>query len=166
MNTTHRPYHQSADQREREAILRNDRANTFAGRAQAEADDVRGRWAQINKFDVVGATPTPQYPAGPNWSVDPTGLEPPLGIDVNAVEPCGEKFEIDAMATSATGSHQPASAPRHDERGFVGSPLAGAKANASVDDPSRTGGAEAPTAVALLSADGEPPAINPKPRRA
>jgi hypothetical protein len=95
--TTHRPYHQNSDQREREAILRNDRANTFAGRAQAEADDVRGRWTQINKSDVVGATPTPQYPAEPNWSVDPTGVEPPLGIDVNTVEPCGEKFEIEAL---------------------------------------------------------------------
>jgi hypothetical protein len=95
--TTHRPYHQNADQREREQILRNDlRANTFAGRAQAEADDVRGRWAQINKSDVVGATPTPQYPAGPNWSVDPTGVEPPLGFDVNQIEAVGEYREVQA----------------------------------------------------------------------
>ena len=40
--------------------------------------------------------------AAPNWSVDPTGIEPPLGIDVNAVEPCGEKFEIDALGDVTT----------------------------------------------------------------
>jgi hypothetical protein len=77
-DATHRPYRIDATQKEKEAILKNDQrvASTFQSRAIAESDDVRGRWAEINKSNVVGATPTPQYPAGPNWSVDPTGIEP------------------------------------------------------------------------------------------
>ena len=45
-------YRNTSTQAERAEALQNDkavqRANTFAGRAQAEADDVRGRWAEIN----------------------------------------------------------------------------------------------------------------------
>jgi hypothetical protein len=154
MNTiTHRPVRTDITMKEKEAVLRNDlRANTFAGRAQAEADDVRGRWAEINKSNVVGATPTPQYPAGPNWSVDPTGVEPPLGIDVNAVEPCGEKFEIEEFGDPATGSHQPAP-PRHDERGSVGPPL-----GAAADAPS-----EVPASSSDVLSAPQSPTPNPKP---
>jgi hypothetical protein len=153
-------YRNTSTQAERAEALQNDkavqRANTFAGRAQAEADDVRGRWAEINKSNVVGATPTPQYSAGPNWSVDPTGIEPPLNIDVNAVEPCGEKFEVEAsleaIGDPATGSHQPATPPRHDERGFVGPPLGAA--------------ADVPSGVSASPADVERAAAIPnlKPR--
>jgi hypothetical protein len=142
-----RSYRNEATQRER--VLRNDQRHTFQSRAIAENDDVRGRWAEINKSNVVGATSTPQYPAGPNWSVDPTGVEPPLGIDVNAVEPCGEKFEIEALGDVTTVF----------DGQSVALPLAGATVPASVDDPSRTGGAEAPKAVLASPADGEPPAI-------
>jgi hypothetical protein len=107
-------YTNTTTQAERAETLQNDkavqRANTFAGRAIAEADDVRGRWAEINKSNVVGATPTVQYPmAAPNWSVDPTGIEPPLNIDVNAVEPCGEKFEIEALGDATEAVAQSAS---------------------------------------------------------
>jgi hypothetical protein len=131
MNT--RPYHQNSGQRERERLLRNDRANTFAGRAQAEADEIQGRWAQEHKAAVIGTGPV-QYPRLPesSWVNDPVPPEEPLGLDVNAVEPCGEKFEIEELGDPATGSHQPASAPRHDERGFVGPPLAAAVAPSEV----------------------------------
>jgi hypothetical protein len=166
MNTiTHRPYHQDADQRERERILRNDRANTFAGRAQAEADDVRGRWAQEHKATVIGAGPV-EYPRLPenSWTHDPVPPEGPVGVSVEDLEPVGEPREIlaslETIGDPTTGSHQPASSPRHDERGFVGPPLAGAKANASVDDPSRTGGAEAPKAVL---APASPAEVSPRP---
>jgi hypothetical protein len=148
MTTTHRPTRVNATQQEKAEILRNDlRANTFAGRAIAEADDVRGRWAEINKSNVVGATPTPQYPAGPNWSVDPTGVEPPLNIDVNALEPVGEFGEVQA-SIEALGDETVV--------GQSASPLAGAKQQPPVSDPS-TGGAAAPKAAA--SPQGEPPAI-------
>jgi hypothetical protein len=161
MNTiTHRPYHQSADQREREAILRNNRANTFAGRAQAEADEIQGRWAQEHKAAVIGTGPV-EYPRLPenSWTHDPVPPEGPLGVSVEDHEPVGEPEEVRAsletIGDPATGSHQPASAPRHDERGFVGSPL-GAAAVAPSEVP------------ASSSPDVERAAANPtpKPRRA
>jgi hypothetical protein len=142
MNT--RPYHQSADQRERERLLRNDRANTFAGRAQAEADEIQGRWAQEHKATVIGTSDAtaqyPKLPSGP-WA-DPVQIppEPALGFSVEDHEPVGTipevQASIDAIGDPATGSHQPAPSPRHDERGFVGSPLAGADERSIVCDPS------------------------------
>ena len=92
MNT--RPYHQNSDQREREAVLRND---TFQSRAQAEADDVRGRWAQEHKATVTGTGPV-QYPRLPesSWVNDPVPPEQPLGLDINTVEAVGTIPEIQA----------------------------------------------------------------------
>jgi hypothetical protein len=83
------------DQRLRNA-QRNKDASTFQQFANSEAENVRGRFAAHEKSTVIGATPAPQYPAGPNWAHDPTGPEPPLGFDVNAIEPCGEYAEIEA----------------------------------------------------------------------
>jgi hypothetical protein len=147
-------FRNDASQKEREQILRNDQrvrsGSTFLDHTHSEEG---GRFAKPT--NVIGSTPTPTYPAGPNWSVDPTGVEPPLGIDVNAVEAVGEKFEIEALGDATTETVVEAQSA---------SSLAGATATASVDDPSRTGGAEAPTAAA--SPRGEPPAIpNPKPTR-
>jgi hypothetical protein len=135
-------YQNKSSQAEREAILRNDRANTFAGRAQAEADEIQGRWAQEHKATVTGTGPV-EYPmVAPNWSVDPTGVEPPLGMDVNTVEPCGEKFEIDALGDVTTEAVRvgPQSA----------SPLAAAVA---------------PSEVPASPADVERAAANPTPKR-
>jgi hypothetical protein len=107
-DATHRPYRQDATQREREEVLRNDqRANTFAGRAISEADDVRGRWAEINKSNVVGATPTvdyPRLPSGP-WA-DPVQVppEPSLGFSVEDHEPVGTIQEIEASLGEQSAS--------------------------------------------------------------
>jgi hypothetical protein len=62
---------------------------TLLGRAQAlEALDLAGgRFGQLAKSTIVGATPTPAYGASPQWSID-QGLvpdEPPIGIDIEAV---------------------------------------------------------------------------------
>ena len=142
-------FRNNASQKERAEVLKNDAAvhkNTFLSHTHPEEG---GRFAKPQ--NVIGSEPTVQYPmAAPNWSVDPTGVEPPLNIDVNAVEPCGEKFEIEALGDATEAVAQ-------------SSPLAGATAPTSADDPSRTGDAEAPKAVALLPV-GEPPANpNPKP---
>jgi hypothetical protein len=129
-NDVTRSYRNDTSQRERAELLRNDlRANTFAGRAQAEADEIQGRWAQEHKATVIGAGPV-QYPmAAPNWSVDPVGPEPSLGFSVDQHEAVGEYREVQAspepIGDPTTGSHQPAP-PRHDERGSVGPPLAAA----------------------------------------
>jgi hypothetical protein len=137
MNTiTHRPVRTDITMKEKEAVLRNDQrvASTFQSRAQAEADDVRGRWAQEHKATVIGTSDAtaqyPKLPSGP-WA-DPVQIPPeePLGYDISEAPIVGEPHEIaasiDALGDPATGSHQPASAPRHDERGFVGPTLAAA----------------------------------------
>jgi hypothetical protein len=130
-------FRNDASQRERERILRND---TFQSRAQAEADEIQGRFAQEHKATVIGTGPV-QYPmAAPNWSADPVGVEPPLGQDVNAQEPVGEAFEI--------------------------ANLTGATVRASDATPSHAGDAEAPE-LAASPASVEPPVISkpkPKPR--
>src|SRR6516162_6405898 len=104
--TTRRPYHQDLDQRERERLLRNDlRANTFAGRAQAEADEIQGRWAQEHKAAVIGAGPV-EYPRLPenSWTHDPVPPEGPLGVSVEDHEPVGEPREILASLDGTTNT--------------------------------------------------------------
>jgi len=124
-----------ATMKEKVEVLKNDRrvASTYLDHTHSEEG---GRFAKPT--NVIGATPTPQYPAGPNWSADPTGVEPPLGFDVNAVEPVGEQFEIE----------------RH---------LTGATASASDAYPSVAGDVEAPLAVGASPAEVEPP-VNPTPK--
>jgi hypothetical protein len=171
MTDATKPYTNTTTQAERAETLQNDkavqRANTFAGRAQAEADEIQGRWAQEHKATVIGSdgAPTyPQLPASSPWHDVVEPVEPPLGFDVNAVEAVGEKFEIEALgdvttpeASTAVGIAQPQP---------VALPVAGATAPTSVDDPSTLARAKAPKAVSASPADGEPPAIpNSKPNR-
>jgi hypothetical protein len=79
-------------QTERREVLLND---TMLSRAQSERQlENQGRFAATNKSTVVGSTPGPAYPAGPNWANDPTGVEPPLGVDINELEPVGTAAEI------------------------------------------------------------------------
>src|SRR6516165_11461703 len=165
-----------ATMKEKVEVLKNDRrvASTYLDHTHSEEG---GRFAKPT--NVIGATPTRQYPAGPNWSVDPTGIEPPLGHAIDAHEPVGEYGEVQASieelddttntvadVASPCGEVVVSSSPVGDATTVfdvqcVASSGPGQTVAASVDDPSRTGGAEAPTVSA--SPDGEPPA-NPKPQ--
>src|SRR6516164_7215421 len=83
-------FNNNSSQAERKQVLKD----TMFNRASSEANEIGGRW---NKPTQVNASkPVVDYPAGPNWSVDPTGPEPPLNQDVNAMEPCGQPWEIEA----------------------------------------------------------------------
>jgi hypothetical protein len=150
-------FNNTSSQAERERELRNEqrvRGHTFQSRAIAEADDIRGRWRETHKASVVGSDSAVHYPmAAPNWSVDPTGVEPPVGYDINEVPVVGEPHEIQAsLGDVLEGGPQP-----------VASPGPGQPATTSVD-PSR-GGAEAPSAALVSPRRREPPANpNPKPR--
>jgi hypothetical protein len=82
------------DQAERRETLENDlkvlqqQGSTFHQHAQAQASELSGgRFAAIGSPRVIGATPSPasQYPAAAAHQSDPVGIEPPLGIDVNAM---------------------------------------------------------------------------------
>src|SRR5262249_18973412 len=101
-------------QKERKAVLENDRlvrqGSTFHAHAQADAElNLGGRFAQVRPTTVTGATPAAQYPRQPPTSPfasDPCGPEPPLNYNIDAQEPTGEKFEIEASlaSTSVDGS--------------------------------------------------------------
>jgi hypothetical protein len=149
----------NATMKEKEEVLRNDRhASTYAGRAQAELDlENVGRHAKPNTVIGVGA---PEYPRLPenSWTNDPTGVEPPLNIDVNAVEAVGEKFEIEELGDAADS---PAVAlggatlrPALDQSRVASS--AGADEHSIVSDPSND--VEPPPAPASK------PKPKPKPR--
>jgi hypothetical protein len=89
-------------QAEKRATLLNDQrvrqqqqGTTLSQFAQSFADEDRGgRYAAVNKTNVICADAVPQYPAGPDWTADPVPAEAPLNFDVNAQEPTGEHFEI------------------------------------------------------------------------
>jgi hypothetical protein len=94
-NQTRQPFTNSASQSERAQVLENERRarrDTMHNRAMAEFSlEQAGRHA---KQSTVIGTGAPNYPAGPNWSINPTGVEPPLGWDVNQIEPVGEPLEV------------------------------------------------------------------------
>jgi hypothetical protein len=90
--TTDKPYHVDATKDEKLRELFNDRRNTFHNRASAELDlENTGRHARGNI--VTGAAPAVHYPPQPTsqWPNQSAvvGVEPPLGIDVNAMDPQG-----------------------------------------------------------------------------
>ncbi|MGA8698338.1 MAG: hypothetical protein WB689_31780 [Xanthobacteraceae bacterium] len=72
-----------------------DNKSTYATFTEAFADEDRGgRFKTGQPTTVVGATSVPNYPTGPAWRADPTGVEPPLNYSVDALEPCGEAHEV------------------------------------------------------------------------
>jgi hypothetical protein len=98
---------------------------TYHERAQNEIDESGGRYSRVNaKPTITGTTPTPSYPAGPAWSGQDGGIEPPLDYNIND-QPCvGEPHELrevnhlppegDGSAAPAGGdpSPPPAAEPR------------------------------------------------------
>ena len=136
-----------ATMKEKVEVLKNDRrvASTYLDHTHSEEG---GRFAKPT--NVIGATPTPQYPAGPNWSVDPTGIEPPLGHAIDAHEPVGEYGEVQASieelddttntvadVASPCGEVVVSSSPMGDATVFedVASPLAAAVASSEAASP-------------------------------
>ena len=94
---TTQPFNNNSSLAERQALLRqehklNEPATLFA-RARAGLDDTDvpgGRYAaQQAHFPGEGS-----YPAAAEWTRDGVGLEPPSGIDINALEPCGTFAEV------------------------------------------------------------------------
>jgi hypothetical protein len=101
-------------QEERRGTLENDRrvreqGSTFSQFAESEASEPRGRFTTHSASTVIGSTPSPasQYPAAFQQH-DPVPDEPSLGQDVNAMEPCGEKFEVERSLSLEPSSSFPA----------------------------------------------------------
>jgi hypothetical protein len=87
------------EQKLRKAQGRTKDASTLHARAVTDADEVRGRFAQHEKSEVIGATQAVEYPRLPSgpWA-DPVQIPPeePLGYDINETPIVGESFEIEA----------------------------------------------------------------------
>jgi len=83
-----------------------DTKDTFFSRAQIDADlEVQGRFKKVTETRVTGVPQYPQQPASSPFAGDPVPPEPPLGIDVNAIEAVGTPVEVEksivgGMATS------------------------------------------------------------------
>jgi hypothetical protein len=117
-------YRNTTPQADRLSTLLNDKrvkdASTFLDHTHSEDG---GRFAKPST--VIGSDGPPEYPmAAPNWSPQAVGVEPPLGIDVNAMEPVGEEFEVAASLECLERAAQEASPQSLDAkpaRGAAGS---------------------------------------------
>jgi hypothetical protein len=95
-------------QSERRRVMANDRMATYHSVAQSAVDDERGaRYAtKGNKQTAIRSSPIayPPQPSTSPWHSDPCPPEPPLGFDVNAIDPVGEPHEIKASEGSPPSS--------------------------------------------------------------
>ncbi len=80
----------------------NDQASSYRDHV---TDEAGGRYARQVPFNVTGSSPAAQFPALPPSSPwhgpDPVPIEPPLGIDVSALEPVGTPTEIEASLAAS-----------------------------------------------------------------
>lgn len=94
-----------SDQAERRALAGSTNTTTYHSRAMVdfELESTAGRFGKPSV--VSGSQPGVHYPAAADWTRDGAGVgvEPPLGIDVNALEPTGELHEIAASLDGSEG---------------------------------------------------------------
>jgi hypothetical protein len=91
-------YNNPTTQAERLAALHNDRLRDASTLLDHVSNDSGGRFAVIGKPTVIGSEPSAQYPTLPSsspWAADPVGVEPPTGVEIGAMEPVGEGFEVE-----------------------------------------------------------------------
>jgi hypothetical protein len=134
---------------EREETLRNDadvrrqqqqaQGTTFHQRAVAEANQDLGRYGvAMGKPQVTGSAPIVRYTqaSGPWQGPDPVGDEPPLGFDINALEPI-ENPAVVSPVSPAAATDAPAGAaassdklpPAQDQSGDAGASFSSDQAN-------------------------------------
>jgi hypothetical protein len=109
------------DQAERREVLENDRrvreqqqaqGSTFHAHAQAQAGELSGgRFASLGASTVTGATPIPKYPAAGAHQSDPVGIEPPLGIDINAMPGLENPADVSVSPSAEPGGAAAPSVP-------------------------------------------------------
>jgi hypothetical protein len=163
-------FNNPASRKEREELLREAQLPTTYSKLASLGDDLGGgRFA----VEQTKATDYPRLPAGP-WSAGygDAGLEPPIGIDVTAVEPCGEQFEIErSISELAQEGH--GCVPDCADKREASPPCAGEHHRSAIDAPLPStklvgGGSLTPTAVAQHLASAPErfetlPSTNPKP---
>jgi len=81
-----RPFDNDIDQQTRREILKD----TYFNRAQSDADMIGGRFKQQTQTHVTGVPQYPKQPPTSPWATpDPSGPEPPLGYEIDALPDCG-----------------------------------------------------------------------------
>jgi hypothetical protein len=135
---TEHPFNDSTPA-ERKAVMENDarvreQGGTFFSHTHLD-DEAVGRFAGIKPRELVGSTLIPRYP-GPG-QCDPVPIEPALGIDVNAMPPCGEVFEVRRSLEAKRAEDVPP-LERSPSQGASGGPTA-ASSNSSPFDVERIG---------------------------
>ncbi len=116
-------FRNNASQGERASVLKNDwKTSTLQGRAVTELlMEERGRYAK--PVNVTAAENAPVAYKAADWTREHTGDEPPLGQDVNAVEPVGEHFEVRTRPTVGSSQQTSGDSAREEAdagRGVVG----------------------------------------------
>jgi hypothetical protein len=88
------------EQAERKRLVGSTNATTYRDLANLDTS-LGGRFSEGGT--VTGTQPETHYPRLPegSWSHDPTGVEPPLGYAIDALEPTGNPHEIDVAASLA-----------------------------------------------------------------
>jgi hypothetical protein len=77
-------------------------ATTFSSFARSQANEVGGRYREVEKATVVGVEPTPPDLPAPDWANDASGVEPPLGYRIDEQEPLGTFAEVQASLAAAS----------------------------------------------------------------
>jgi hypothetical protein len=94
----------------RRRLIEERRMRSYLAHAEASAnDEAGGRFAALpeRKPTVIGAKAEISYPAQPEgspWANEPSGTEPPLGYEVDAMEAVGEPQEQARSAEAITRS--------------------------------------------------------------
>ena len=81
------PFENNTDQQTRRQVLKD----TYLSRAQADAEiESQGRFKKHNPTIVTGTPEYPRQPSSSPWSTpDPTGIEPSLGYEIDALPALG-----------------------------------------------------------------------------
>jgi hypothetical protein len=95
-------------QKQKRETLENDRlvrqASTYFHHAQSIDLELSGRYSKLTPTSVTGSTPGPIYPqqseTSPANQAALTGPEAPLGYDINAIDPVGERWEQEASKST------------------------------------------------------------------
>ena len=105
-------------QAEKRQVLANDRRASLHDHATAQVNDsLGGRFAKaVHQTSVTGTMPIaapPRISESSPWArgVDPSGQEPPLGLDVNYVEPIEQPKAVELVPSQSPAQDGPSEAP-------------------------------------------------------
>jgi hypothetical protein len=108
------------EQKTRRALSGSNSGMTYSRQAEIDQGlENQGRFGQTAL--VNGREPSvhyPRMPEGSPWAGDPSGVEPPLGVSVDYVEPCGTAVEIAASEIAFSRVGHPGSDGRSPQFSF------------------------------------------------